>query len=77
MLDQIPPVCYFVEIFLFHLHIIANGFKWQKLPQSDHFAMKPDLKARKEIDHLLSLAGRTVPYRTEVNLGGSHGAAVR
>jgi type I restriction enzyme R subunit len=39
--------------------------------------MKPEQKTRKDIDQLLSLAGLTVQYRDEINLGASLGVAVR
>jgi type I restriction enzyme R subunit len=39
--------------------------------------MKPEEKARKDIDSLLALAGWTVQYRDGINLGASHGVAIR
>ena len=39
--------------------------------------MTPEQKARKDIDSLLTLAGWTVQYRDEINLGASLGVAVR
>jgi type I restriction enzyme R subunit len=39
--------------------------------------MKPEEKARKDIDHLLSLAGWTFQSRDEINLGASLGLVVR
>jgi len=38
--------------------------------------MTPEQKARKDIDHLLSLAGWAVQDRDEINLGASLGVAV-
>ena len=39
--------------------------------------MTPEQKARKDIDHLLSVAGWAVQNRDEINLGASLGVAVR
>lgn len=39
--------------------------------------MKPEEKARKDIDNLLSLAGWEVQNLKEINLGASFGVAVR
>ena len=39
--------------------------------------MRPEEKARQDIDQLLTLAGWTVQYRDEINLGASLGVAVR
>ncbi len=39
--------------------------------------MKPEEKARKDIENLLSMAGWTVQNRDETNLGASLGVAIR